>query len=133
MLLLFFFVYLGRISTQILIKNSMSSQTLTQSYTVSNINCMIPTIELDQLSALFYQPMVYKMSDIVDICATVWVNCSVTQTYTRSWRVSRVDALDGSSLANVDLGSNPTSSLNNLIIQPKILAAGLYKLSFTVF
>lgn len=113
-------------------RNSLSSQTITNYLTVSNIDCMLPTIQLDKLSPLFYEPIVLKRSDIVDVCATVWITCQVTQTYTKAWQMFSVDSLSGIDVASIDLSSNPTSQLNNLVIPANTLTAGLYRLKFKV-
>lgn len=116
----------------IYIENSLSSETLTRYLTVSNLDCRIPTIEIDKPSPIYYSPSVYLKTSTIDIVATVWVTCQVTQTYSKAWHVYTVDSVSGADTGSVDLSSNPTIRVNNLVIGSGRLATGLYRLSFTV-
>lgn len=110
----------------------MSSETLIRYVTVSNLDCRIPTIEIDKPSPLYYSPSVYLKTSTIDIVATVWVTCQVTQTYSKAWHVYTVDSVSGTDTGSIDLSSNPTTRVNNLVIGSGRLATGLYRLSFTV-
>lgn len=113
-------------------KNSISSQTVSQYVTVSNLDCANPSIQLDYYSPIFYQPIVYKASDIVDIIASVSVKCNVTQSYSKQWSLYKVNSVTGGDYQSVDLSSNPTWQNNEIVIQKNSISFGLYRLNFKV-
>ncbi|CAF0863211.1 unnamed protein product [Brachionus calyciflorus] len=128
------FMTTGNLRLTIEIKNSFESLILNTNVTVvSTIGlCELPKISLEQSTQLFYKPQVFKITDLISIVSNTQVNCSKSSDNLKEWLIYKVDKKTGAVGSQIKLLNNPTINYAELVIQPKTLNYGLYKIVYRV-
>ena len=115
--------------------NSISSSyKVSTSFNVVNrlVECGNPILGVNQRAGLFYVPRVYKRNSLISIVGTVSLRCNLSLANAKLWRIYKMNATTGQIEQQMSLKDNPTENYAELVLQPKTLEYGVYKVVFEV-
>ena len=81
---------------------------------------------------LYTQPNIFKQSDLIYVPSITKINCTVSLENLKEWTIYSVNELTGQIETQMIIQNNPTINYAELVLQPKTLAYGLYKIIYTV-
>ena len=73
-----------------------------------------------------------KQNTLINLVSETTVNCSLTLTNDKLWTIYQLNEITGEDLQQIFLKNNPTINYAELVLQPKTLSFGLYKIAFSV-
>ena len=88
------------------------------------------SIEFQAVS--FLQPLIKKRIDLFSLVGITTLNCYSSLTNQKLWLLFQVDEQTGRDLNQIKLNNNPTIYYAELVIQPKTLTYGLFRIEYTV-
>ncbi len=94
--------------------------------------CAAPFLTIEK-QMTFNNPLQIERSKLFTVSSNETSQCEI-QHYTlkKSWDLMKFDDLSQQFSIKIDLSTNPTSLLNELVVQSNTLSYGLYKFNFTI-
>ena len=114
------------------VKNEFNSESIRTGVSVSSLDCQRPGLSIIQQSVLYYEPSVFKRSDMISIVSNTQIRCSLSLLNIKKWRIFSIDSSTGQINSEVNLINNPTVNFAELVIQENTLDYGTYKLVYQV-
>ena len=71
-------------------------------------------------------------SNLFTVSSVISFYCKTNFTYENKWKLTKIDLNTFADLSTIDLSSNPSSQLSELVLNENTLAYGLYRFQFQV-
>lgn len=94
--------------------------------------CFPPLVEIESKKDLFYEPKIYKRTDLFSIVTSVTPRCNTSLSNKKTWQLYKVDSQTGKPIELVSLENNPTVANSELVILDNSMDVGLYKFVFKI-
>ena len=114
------------------VKNEFNSESIRTGVSVSSLDCQRPGLSIIQQSVLYYEPSVFKRSDMISIVSNTQIRCSLSLLNIKKWRIFSIDSSSSQINSEVNLINNPTVNFAELVIQENTLDYGTYKVVYQV-
>ena len=95
------------------------------------MTCYAPNVVLQQSFSSTSPKNIFR-SNLFTISSVISFYCKTNFTYENKWTLTKIDPNTFANLSAIDLSSNPSSQLSELVIKENTLAYGLYKFLFQV-
>ena len=97
---------------------------------MNNIACSNPILSLNIPISTLTNPTIFHRSDLFSLVISSIYSCRANiLSKSIKWTVNQVNQLTGVTINNVDLSSNPTQSLSEIVFDSNFFAFGLYQVT----
>ena len=94
--------------------------------------CQTPHVIIVDAASNYTNSNRFKQNDLIELTSKITINCLTSLANQKQWSIHQLDQLTGNFLEEVFIANNPTITYACLVLQPKTLSYGLYKIIFTV-
>ncbi len=94
--------------------------------------CQTPQVIIVEAASNYTNSNIFKQNDLIELTSRITINCLTSLGNQKRWSIHQLDQLTGNFLEEVFIANNPTITYACLVLQPKTLSYGLYKIIFTV-
>jgi hypothetical protein len=112
--------------------NQIGSISISTPFTVSSSSCRLPTLSIQGSSTDFFNPVVYKRSQMFTLISSTTLNCNTSLSNTKQWLVNSVNPNTGAIVNAVNITGWPSSTSAQLVVQKNSFAYNLYQFVYQV-
>lgn len=99
---------------------------------ILHLKCQPPLVKIIDAVYSFKTPINLKQNTLINFVSETTVNCSLTLTNNKLWTIYELNEITGEDVQQIFIKNNPTINYAELVLQPKTLSFGLYKIVYSV-
>ena len=121
---------LAKINFQI--KNYIESIKITTNVTVSNVDCLIPQLDIENRAANFLNPTKILRSKTFSVVSVTTLTCDFNLKNSKQWYLYEIDPAKGTVVKSISLANNPSANNAELLIKSNSLQYATYRFVYQV-